>query len=78
MDDLFVSLDYSKFYETKYNIEGKLEEMIACRHEFPIWPSHGGNPVDTWEEDYHGPIRYNYYRTTLYLLKVVRLLRQLS
>lgn len=78
MRDLFVSLDYSKFFEVRNNIEGKLEELIACRHEYPLWPSHGGNPFDEWEEDYHRVIRHNYYRATLYLLSVVRMLRELS
>lgn len=78
MTDLFVSLDYNRFSEVKQEVEDKLEEMIACRHEYPMWPTHGDSPCDTWEEDYHRPIRHTYYRSTLYLISVVRMLRELS
>lgn len=78
MQDLFVGLNYNKFLEATYSIQGKLDEMIACRHEYPIWPSHGDSPVDIFEEDYHKIIRHQYYKTTLYLLQIVRTLRELS
>lgn len=78
MKDLFVSLDYSRFFEVKSDVEKKLDELVAGRHEYPMWPSHGDNPCDEWEEDYHGPFRHNYYQVTLYLLGVVRMLRELS
>lgn len=78
MNDLFVSLDYNKFTDALQSVQGKLDELIACRHEYPIWPSHGGSPVDAFEEDYHKVIRHQYYQTTIYLLSIVRTLRELS
>lgn len=78
MTDLFVSLDYSRFAEVKEDIENKLEELVACRHEYPMWPHHGDSPFGSWEADYHEPIRHTYYRTTIYLISVVRMLRELS
>ena len=78
MQDLFVSLDYSKFLEAKRSIENKLEELVACRHDYPMWPIHGDNPVDVYEQDYHSVIRHQYYRSTLYIIQVVRMLRKLS
>ena len=76
--DLFESLEYNTFVDTTKEIEGKLSELIACRHDYPQWPVHGDPPFDIYEEMLHAPIRHQYYQTTLCLLKVVRALRKLS
>ena len=77
-NDLFVSLEYNRFTEASKNLEGKLSELIACRHEYPIWPSHGGNPVDIYEIELHSRIRHQYYHTTLVVLRLTRALRKLA
>lgn len=78
MSDLFVSLSHNKFVEATYEAQQKLEELIACRHDYPMWPAHGDNPFDIYEEEFHGAVRHQYYRATLTLLAVVRMLRDLS
>jgi len=78
MTDLLGSFEYSQFNVATEEIEGKLNELIACRHEYPMWPTHGDPPFDIYEEMLHTPIRHTYYRTTLCVLQVVRALRKLA
>jgi hypothetical protein len=76
--DLLVSLSVNKYAQVLTELEGEVEELFACRHEYPIWPAHGENPSDSYEQDYHGYIRHNYYRVVLSMVRMLRRLRNLS
>lgn len=78
INDLFVSLDYNHFAEVLESLEGYTAEMIACRHDYPIWPAHGDNPSDYYEEEFHGMVRRPYYYSTIKLIHALRELRELS
>jgi len=58
--------------------ERQVEELVAKRHEYPMWPHHGEGPADAWEEAYHGPIRGAYYRSTILLIRALKTLRGLD
>jgi len=76
--DLLVSLSINKYSETLDFLEGRIAERVACRHEYPMWPAHGDNPSDLFEEDFHGRSRHVYYSSTIELIQVLRRLRNLS
>lgn len=76
--DLFVSLSVNKYAEVLQSMEDEVEELFACRHEYPIWPAHGDNPFDEYEKTYHGYMRHNYYRVTLSMVRMLRKLRNIS
>lgn len=73
--DLLVSLKISKYYQVLEHLEGRVAELYSCRHEYPLWPAHGGNPYDSYERDYYGQIRHVYYASTLELVRTLRKLR---
>lgn len=77
-DDLLVSLEYGKFARSLEHLEGRVTEMIACRHDYPVWPSHGDNPQDAYEEEFHTLVRHQYYTSVKYLIQALRVLRELS
>lgn len=76
--DLFVSLSVNKYAQVLEHLEQRVGEFFDCRHEYPLWPIHGGNPSDRYEEEYHGRIRHSYYDITLELVRILRKLRNLS
>lgn len=78
MNDLFVSLDYNRFAEILTSLEGRVDELIACRHEYPIWPAHGESPSDSYEQEFFYLVRHPYYQNTILLIKTLRLLRELG
>jgi hypothetical protein len=76
--DLLVNLSVNKYANVLDFLEGRISERIACRHEYPMWPAHGDNPYDAFEEDFHGRSRHVYYDSTKDMIHVLRRLRNLS
>jgi len=76
--DLLVSLSVNKYAQVLEELEDAVQDMFECRHEYPMWPAHGGNPFDEFEEQYHGHNRHVYYRSGLTLVRILRRLRNLS
>lgn len=76
--DLLVNLSVNKYADVLDFLEGRIAERVACRHDYPMWPAHGENPVDDWEEDFCGRPRHVYYKSTIDLIQVLRKLRNLS
>jgi hypothetical protein len=75
--DLFVMLSNNKVNGVVRELEGRVAELIASRHEYPIWPYHD-SPLDSYEESYHGSIRHQYYYTTILMIQTLRGLRSLT
>lgn len=58
-------------------LEERVEYLVAARHDYPIWP-HYGVPSDAMEKAEFEPIRHNYYRETIFLIRILRLLRKVK
>lgn len=76
--DLLVNLSVNKYAGVLDFLEDRIAERVACRHEYPMWPAHGENPFDAFEEDFHGRSRHVYYDSTIDMIRVLRKLRNLS
>lgn len=57
------------------DLERRVTNMVECRHDYPMWPLHGDYFIDAYEREYHEPIRHEYYRQTLFLVRVLKVLR---
>jgi hypothetical protein len=75
-DDLFVSLQYNKFQQTVKEVERRIDERFAARHEYPIWPQHDG-PLDALDRIIHDEVRKQHKETLKLLISVLRALRQI-
>jgi hypothetical protein len=76
--DLLVMLSHNKYADVLNFVQGRVEVMIMDRHNYPMWPAHGGNPIDAFEEEFHGRSRQVYYDATKDLIYVLRQLRNIS
>lgn len=63
------------YASTIRELEDRVEYLVAGRHDYPIWPLNGV-PEDAYERAQYEPIRYNYYRETIFLIRILRLLRE--
>ena len=62
---------------TERDLEIRVSQLVEGRHEYPMWPLHGDYYVDEYERMYHEPIRREYYKQTLFLLRMLRSFRDL-
>lgn len=76
-NDLFVMMSNNKYNTVVEQVENRVAEMVACRHEYPLWPIHDG-ALDDFEQDYHGNIRHSYYVSAVYMIQILRALRNIS
>jgi hypothetical protein len=76
--DLFVMLSHNRYADVMGFVQGRIEVMVMDRHNYPMWPAHGGNPTDSFEEDFHGRSRRVYYEATKDLIYVLRQLRKIT
>lgn len=63
------------YASTIRELEDRVEYLVAGRHDYPIWPLNGV-PEDAYEREMYEPIRHNYYRETIFLIRILRLLRE--
>lgn len=76
-NDLFVMLNHNRFSDVIDEIDNNVEILFENRHDYPIWPSHD-DPLDAYEEEFHGTIRHSYYRTTILLIQTLKKLKGVS
>lgn len=59
-------------------IEDRVEKMIAARHDYPMWPERDidYSPMDAFEKQYHGEIRATFYQETIFLIRILKELRE--
>lgn len=76
-NDLFVMLNNNKFAHVLEHVEEHVADLVARRHDYPIWPFHEG-PLDPFEEDYHGQVRHIYYSSAILMIRTLRQLRSIS
>jgi hypothetical protein len=76
-NDLFVMLNNNKFSAVLEDVERKVEELVANRHDYPIWPMHDGE-MDAYEKSFHSGVRHSYYVPTITMIQVLRHLRNIS
>lgn len=75
--DIFAALNVSSYHALMDYVQVRVANSVALRHDYPMWPKHGGNPYDIWEVETHRPVRHMYYQNTLTLLRVLRRLREM-
>jgi hypothetical protein len=67
----------NKLRDIERDLEKEIEERVASRHEYPIWPSHGGQ-LDAFEQEFYVPPRHTYYSSTILLIRFLRELRKVT
>lgn len=66
------------FRSALFELEEHVEKLVAGRHDYPVWPDRDNledYPMDAFEHSIHDPVRHIYYRETLFLLYMMRLMR---
>jgi hypothetical protein len=76
--NLFVSLRLNDVADAILRTTADLEVLLDRRHEYPMWPAHGGNPTDPYEKAYCEPLRHAYYRSIFAVVRILRVLKSLE
>jgi len=74
----FDMLRQQNIYGTiRRQLESKIEILVQNRHEYPMWPFHDAE-MDEFERVFHEPIRDVYYQSTIFLIRLLKQLRELD
>jgi hypothetical protein len=73
----FIEAKMHALRDTQQDLENRVEDLYANRHEYPIWPLHNEG-LDYFEQEYHGPVRHVYYSSAISLIRFLRELRKVT